>query len=165
MTTQYRQPELEAMDQLGALGESLKPRAEKLAAALSELAVLGRELGQRELLTAIETNKMADAWTKVTQELYAELTVVERQVGNQMQRARMQTAMQALASMDWFRDFAVVAGQEGRQLAALASNAGSLLTALDLLINVATPDTTSFAIGSSASAALLGMGTVALGTR
>lgn len=161
MTTPFRQPELETMDQLGALAESLKSRAVTLADELGKLSILAK-LGRKEVLTAIETTKMADSWTKVTSALYSELTVLEKQVGNQMQRARMQSAMQALKNADWHRDFSTVAGQEGRQLAALAKNAGSLITALDLFINVATPDKTSFDVGSSAAGALLGMAAVAL---
>jgi hypothetical protein len=160
MSTTFIKPELET---LGAIAESLKGRATQLAVDLSALAALAKELGQREVLTAIETNRMADAWTKVTRSLYAELSVVEKQVGNAMQRARMQTAIAALDQADWFRDFASVAGQEGKQLASLAKNAGSLITALDLFINVATPDKTSFEVGSSASGALIGMGVVAMG--
>lgn len=106
---------------------------------------------------------MADAWTKVTRELYVELTVAEKQVGNSMQRSRMQTAIAALDKADWYRDFAVVVGQEGKQLASIGENAGHLVTALDLLINVANPDTTSFEAGSSASGALGGMLLVAAG--
>jgi hypothetical protein len=69
MSTTFIKPELETMDTLGAIAESLKGRATQLAVDLSALAALAKELGQREVLTAIETNRMADAWTKVTRSL------------------------------------------------------------------------------------------------
>lgn len=149
--------DLDGWDAGGVGAEIASKGLDLITSSLNNLIKTANDIIKLETIAAIQTHEMAKAWDKVTTTLYDELTIIEKQTGNQMVLARIETVKTSLANIDWYNDFTSTVKPMAVKIEGIAKNLGTTVAAAEVLWEMKDPNVTSFELGSTAMGALTGV--------